>query len=541
MKNYFKLIIMGLVVNIVTAQPSSSDFDKLVLESFNDKDPGAVILVSKKGKVIYEKAVGKANLEHNISLDKNSVFEIGSITKQFTSVAVLQLMEKGLLNLDDAVTKHLENLPQHFNKITIHHLLSHTSGLNNFTSEDSWVDLWRIDLSIDKTIEIFKNKPLEFKPGERFSYCNSGYILLGAIIEKVSGLTYENYLQKNIFNPLNMGNSYFGSRSKIINNRVSGYQHNGNFVNAEYVTFSQSHAAGALMSTTNDLLKWNLGLTQNKVISKESLKLASQNHKLNSGSLLNYGYGWFINELEGYKTIEHGGGIFGFITYALYVPEEDIYVVVLTNYDRYNPEVIAVKLAILALNKQNQVVKPIKLKPEVAKQWVGVYEFDDKLIRNIIFEKDTLYSQLSGGNKIPLVPISDNEFMFSGISNAKLKFQVVDKNINAQLINRIIIKNGIKTEKKKEIKSVTIDEAILRTYTGDYKIPPALTFKVFVKNLTLFVQFLGQPEIECDALSETHFFTKIGEAEINFVKNDNEQNFSIVLKQNGKSFNAIKL
>lgn len=536
-------LILGLsCMNTIIAQKLEKEIDKVALENFKKDEPGAVIFIAKNNEIIYRKAFGQANLELSVALNPDMVLEIGSISKQFTAVAILQLVEKGQLKLSDPISKFLSNFPTQGQNITIHHLLTHTSGLSNYTSDSSWSEVWRNEYSINQVIDLFKDKPLTSIPGEKFSYSNSGYVLLGAIIEKISGLTYAEYLHKNIFEPLDMKNTYYGSRSKIIKNRANGYQRNGEFVNAEYLTFTQTYAAGAIMSSVNDLYLWNRAIKNKSILSEESLKLATTNYKTTDGKFINYGYGWFLNEIDGNSTIEHGGGVFGFISYALYVPSQDIYVTVLTNFDGYNPEALAVKLASIVLNKKKAESKSIVLNSEIASKWVGTYEFDDTLIRNIIFDNNTLYSQISGGNKIPLIPISENEFIFDGIAEARIKFEMVNNEVKALIINRIIVKTGKKVKiDKSEPKAIKLSTEILNRYVGSYKIPPSLTFKVFIENQSLFVEFPGQPKIEAYATSESNFFTKLGDAKIDFVKNTDNDFYTVIIKQNGQSFKANKI
>lgn len=542
-KLYFEktfVFLLLLTFGGAMAQSLEKEYDKAAAEMFLPNQPGGVVLIAEKGKITYEKAFGMAHLELDVPMKTDMVFEIGSITKQFTAVAILQLAEQHKIQLQDPLIKYFPDFPAHCKDISIHHLLNHTSGLNNFTSENSWSEVWRTDLSMQETIALFINKPLAFQPGEKFSYCNSGYVLLGAIIQKVSGETYEAYLQKNIFNPLEMKNTYFGSRSKIIKNRVQGYQKNQEFINAEYVTFSQTGAAGALMSTTHDLSKWYTALYHHKVISPKSLRLATTAYNTQTGKPTHYGYGWFINEVNGVQTVEHGGGIFGFLTYALYLPTEDILITVLTNYDQYNPEALTVKLASLATNQYRKKIQPIQINAEIGRSWAGDYEFDDGITRTVLFENDTLYSQIPGRDKIALIPVADNEFYFEGIPEAKLEFRPENNTVKAVLRNRIVEKTGWRKTKKDDTRAVTLSEEWLQKMVGEYKIPPSLTFTFTVINKNLVLHFPGQPALELWASNETHFFSKTVGVEFIFEKDQNNTITSVTILQNGQKILAKK-
>lgn len=536
------LLLFSLLTMTIHSQSLEKEYDIIATEIFKPNHPGGVVLISKKGNVTYKKAFGLANMELEVPMKTDMVFEIGSLTKQFTAVAILQLMEQGKLSLNDPITKYIPDYPVYERTITIHHLLTHTAGLQNYTSQDKWTSMWRMEKTLLETIDLFKNEPLDFTTGSKFNYSNAGYVLLGYIIEKVSGLSYNAYLDKNVIQAAGMKNTFCGTHSAIVKNRASGYQINSNYINAEFLSFSQIHAAGALMSTVDDLYVWNKALRNSTLLKKETLKLAETNYKTSNGAPINYGYGWFLNELYGSPTVEHGGGIFGYITYALYLPKEDIYVVVLTNCDSYNPESIAVKLAATALNKVTSTTRLTDLDSKKAARYVGSYKFEDTMVRNIIFENNVLYSQLAGGTKIRLIPIAENEFAYEGIVDAKIRFEDKKEQVTAYLINRMIVKKGEKvavgTSLPKEI-SLTASE--VERYVGDYKIAPNIVFQISVEGQHLFLQFPGQPKIEFFATSENLFFTKIADVMLEFTKDNNNTIISVAIKQSGQVTIAQKV
>jgi CubicO group peptidase (beta-lactamase class C family) len=450
--NYIKKIVYLFILlfgcsTIIHAQKLEKRFDEMLNEQYPSNGPGATALVAIKGKIIYQKAFGKANLELDTKTEPDMVYEIGSITKQFTAVSILMLMEQGKLNLDDDITKFLPNYPTHGYHISIHHLLTHTSGIKSYTSMKSWFSVWRKDFKPKELIDFSKNAPMDFDPGEKWKYNNSAYLILGYIIEKVSGQTYEQFIKSNIFEPLGMHHSIYGSHSKIIKNRAYGYQKRGEYVNAEYLSLTQPYSAGSLMSTVEDLFIWNRAIRSNKLVKKKSIELAFTNYKLNNGKKINYGYGWGLNDINGSPTIEHSGGIFGYVTNSIYLPNEDVFVAVFSNCDCNDPGLVSTKMAALAIKKPYPSEQDvISVDNEYLKNLVGVYDFEDNSTRIITLHNNNLYSQRTGSSKKRLYPIKGNTFFFEN-SLSKIQFQEKGNKIEASFSNRINKTTGIKTDK----------------------------------------------------------------------------------------------
>jgi CubicO group peptidase (beta-lactamase class C family) len=262
------------------------------------------ILVARDGKVLVSKGYAMANLEYEAPNTPQTRFRLGSITKQFTATAIMMLEERGKLNVQDSVCKYVTDCPATWQAVTIRHLLSHTSGIPNFTSFPDYIKTMTQPTTMDSLIARFKDKPLDFQPGEQWRYSNSGYVLLGHIIEKLSGKSYEAFLQENIFDPLKMTNTGYDSPARIIKNRAAGYETKGEaMVNASYLDMTIPHAAGALYSTVEDLYLWDQALYTEKLISKKSFDAMFTPVKND------YGYGWGIGKQYGLTRIAHGGGI----------------------------------------------------------------------------------------------------------------------------------------------------------------------------------------------------------------------------------------
>jgi len=350
---YFLLIffiIIGNSLNSVYSQNIENKVDSLLVNVFKDKNgPGGEFLVSKAGKIIYQKSFGKSNLELDVNLASENIFQIGSITKQFTAISVLILEEKGKLSVNDPVSKYIPDYPLG-DKMTIHHLLTHTSGIKDFTKMKSLQEISQKEMTPKMIVDFFKNEPVDFAPGEKFAYNNSGYIILGYIIELVSGETYEDFIQKNIFEKAGMTKSFYASDRKIIPKRAYGYQKKENgYVNKTQISLSIPFSSGSLMSTTGDMLKWQNALNQNLLLNPETLRKAFTKYKLNDGQEFTYGYGWYLSEINGAQLRKHSGSVFGFKSMGVYIPSEDIYVIGLTNCDCNSPTQVTEDIALLTL------------------------------------------------------------------------------------------------------------------------------------------------------------------------------------------------
>ena len=289
--------------------------DRIIQSHVDSKQFMGSVLVAQDGKVLLDKGYGSANLEWDIPDSPHTKFRLGSLTKQFTATAILLLEERGKLRTDDLVTKYLPDAPTGWAKITIANLLTHTSGIPNFTSFPDYSTSEATPTTPEQLVARFRDKPLNFQPGEKWEYSNSGYVLLGYLLEKISGQRYQDFVRDNLFAPLGMTESGYDSHAAIIPHRASGYAPGANGpVNAGYIDMSIPFSAGALYSTTEDLLRWEQGLFGGKVLRAESLK------KMTTPFKNDYGYGLAVRTAHGYTVIEHGGGIEGFNTQLAYDP-----------------------------------------------------------------------------------------------------------------------------------------------------------------------------------------------------------------------------
>jgi len=549
------IIILILVFGSVSAAARSTRLpdadaakaiDELLTKTFKADEPGAAVLVIRDGKVILRKGYGLANIELGVPIQPDMVFRLGSITKQFTASAILMLSERGKLAISDEITKYLPDYPVQGHKITIEHLLTHTSGIKSYTGMPEWRPLWRKDFKLDELIDFFKNQPMEFAPGERWNYNNSGYVLLGAIIEKVSGQSYEDFLVKNIFEPLEMKDTYYDNTLRIIPRRVSGYSKTPTgYRNAEYLSMTQPHAAGSLMSTVDDLAKWNAALLTDKLIKQETLKRAWTPYVLKSGKPTKYGYGWYMTSVEGSRTIEHGGGINGFVTDAVRLPGEKISVVILTNREAGLGE-LAHKVAALAAGKVYKDLVAINLPASALDRYVGVYKLDEKQEIIVRKENDSLTFQHPLVGTIQIAPFSETEFFVKEFPSIKVKFI---KNGSGS-VSGLTMSTGIGADEdaKKSDKPipapmspVEIDPAVFDGYTGEYEVAPGFVVTVTSEGGKLMGQATGQPRVELHAESKTKFLIKEVGAQVEFIVDSSGRATSIVIHQGGQKLPAKRI
>jgi CubicO group peptidase (beta-lactamase class C family) len=369
------MILLSFIT--VTAQTTNltDAFDKIYSQKYPTDGPGCAVLISRRGEIIYRKAFGMANLELKVPMVPENVFRIASLTKQFTAVAILQLHERELLNIEDDIRKYIPDFPS-TEKITLANLMSHTSGIKNIT-DDLWNGLKRKTSTPAELIDMIKKFPSDFKPGTSFSYSNSGFILLGYIIEKVSGKSYEDYISDNIFKPLKMDRAYYDHMQVVVPGRASGYVSisNDKFANADFLDQSLPYAAGALMMSVDDMYKWNKGLYTYTIIKKETLEKAFTPFTLTDGHQITNGFGWGLASFMQSEARQHAGGTDGFSTFAIYLPSEDVFAVGFSNLMNKNVSVPTMLATAVAIGKLGPI--PFVVPEKVTGRYLGTYQFPD--------------------------------------------------------------------------------------------------------------------------------------------------------------------
>jgi D-alanyl-D-alanine carboxypeptidase len=401
--------------------------DQLFSRAYPAGEPGAAVLIVQDGQVLLRKGYGLADLELGVPMRPDMVFEIASLTKQFTAAAILLLQERGKLSVSDDITKYLPDYPTHGRTITIENLLSHTSGIPEVTALPEWWPRHRDDLTLPQLLSLFKDKPLDFSPGEKQSYSNSGYILLGAIVEKASGRSYEDFVEQEIFAPLGMKRSRYGHQTEVVPDRAAGYdQEEDGYKAAEYISLTQAYAAGALLSTVDDLALWAEALANEKLLKKVSIERMSMPAKLASGQITTYSCGQGILDEDGTLIFEHSGGLPGFNSELLRVPGQHLVVAVLSNVLGHEPSPahLAFRITMKALGKPVEERKAVSLDPATLDDYVGVYRFDERTFRTITREGNRLFSQRADGNTHEILAASRDDFFFHPEqSPARIHFQ----------------------------------------------------------------------------------------------------------------------
>ena len=413
------LVVLLISFARCLAQEPATRMEQIVQSYVDGKRFMGAVLVAQNGKILIDKGYGLANLEWDIPDSPSTKFRLGSITKQFTAASILLLEERGKLKTDDLVKQYMPDAPAAWDKITIFHLLTHTSGIPSFTSFPDYRSTEAIATTPEKLVGRFRDKPLNFQPGEKWEYSNSGYVLLGYLLEKISGQRYKGFIQENIFKPLGMNDSGYDSNAAIIPHRASGYTPTPTgIVNAGYIDMTIPFSAGALYSTTGDLLRWEQGLFGGKVISPASLT------KMTTPFKNDYAFGLGVRTLNGHKLIDHGGGIEGFNTQMSYYPDDKLTVIVLSNLNGSAPAEMAPKLAAAA--RGEKVVLPserkeIAVSKEILAKYVGTYELTPEFSIVITLEDDQLMSQATHQPKIPLYAESPTKF-FPKVVDAEIEF-----------------------------------------------------------------------------------------------------------------------
>ena len=446
------LFISLVSIKSIQSQNIESQIDKLISKTYIENGPGIAILIAKNGIPLYKKSFGKSNIELNSNVNTESVFQIGSLTKQFTATAILMLEEKGKLKLTDNITKYLPDYPTNGNNITIHNLLNHTSGIRGRTPiSDS--KLMAIDMKVEQLIEYIKKQPLKFNSGEQFSYSNSGYILLGRIIEIVTGNSYEEFIENYIFKKVKMNDSKYGNNKEIIKNRASGYQFNGkDYINATYMSMTLPYASGSILSTVDDLLKWQNALNSGMLIKQSNFMKATNGSVLNNGQKIPYGYGWYKRKINNSTAIAHGGTTSGFMSNSIYLKKENVYIIALTNcYCKKNKDIQKITYEIASLFTQNTSetdIEKVQLSKNELRKWIGTYRLANNTSISIELINNNLYGYSTKKENIKhkLIPLSKNDFIFE---NKKFSFYFTisregEKQVKMSSGNRTLL--GVQTK-----------------------------------------------------------------------------------------------
>ena len=421
-KCVFSYLMCLLVTSgIASGQTLEAKFDEYMsalakLGRFN-----GYVLVARDGRRIFGKGYGMANFEDEVPNTAQTKFRLASITKPFTAAAVLLLQEKGKLGLEDSACRHLPDCPAAWKPVTIAHLLAHTSGIPDYVSSPDFMETLGLRSTPAEMIARFRDKPLLFAPGERFSYSNSNYYLLGRIIESVSGKPYAEVVRESIFAPLRMANSGYDDNSTILKRRAVGYVKQGDtLVNARYMDMSKAYAAGALYSTAEDLLLWDTAFYTDRLLAKKSLEVMFTPGKGGAG------FGWFVSRDFGRQMITQGGLSSGFAAQILRYPEERVCIILLNNFENAAAYLAGAGHGLAAILFGEKYDLPrsrtaAKVDPNKYDAYVGEYEFGPNRIITITREGDKLFARRANGPTDEILPETETSF-FLTVADVQLTF-----------------------------------------------------------------------------------------------------------------------
>ncbi|HKR11604.1 MAG TPA: serine hydrolase [Pyrinomonadaceae bacterium] len=566
-KSLALLLLLFITANSSFAQQTARQIDELMKKYYDYGQFNGSILVAEKGQVVYAKGLGFANMEWSIPNQPDTKFRIGSITKQFTATLILQLVEDGKLKLDGKITDYLTDYRKDTgDRVTIHQLLNHTSGIPSYTARpDFRTAIMRNPYKVADFVKQLASGDLEFEPGAKFSYNNSGYILLGAIIEKVTGKSYETVLTERILKPLGMTNSGYDTTSPLMPKRASGYQKQpSGYVNAPYLDMSLPYAAGSIYSTVEDLYKWDQALHEGKILSAESRKL------MFTPGLSTYGYGIRVtdeaigNSALKTKLIGHTGGINGFNSLLTRAVDKGQTVIILDNVAQgrrhgpittsiigilngqsYDPPKQSIAEALYKIAEKDvaaAVAEYRKLKATKADS----YDFAETELQTLGYQLVEL-KQLKEAVEIfklniEMFPKSSNSYDSLGetylelgqkdlaLTNYKKAVELNPANANAvRIVNQI------------EGKTAKVDTSVFDAYVGDYELNPTFILSVLKEGDKLFVKRGSQPKMDAEAVSDTQFSVPQVKASLTFEKDSTGKVTGLLLTQGTRQLQGKKI
>lgn len=471
-----KIIIAALILHVSLvsySQNIENQIDDIFKEWNSENHPGGVLSILKGDEVIFSKAYGHANIKYNIKNTEETIFNIGSVSKQFTAMGIVLLQLEGKLSFDDDIRRFLPELYDFENKITIRHLLHHTSGFRS-TPELFGLAGWRDGDAItteDDYRYFRKQTSLNFVPGSQFMYTNSGYILLAKIIEKVTDQNFNTWMKGNVFAPLKMNNTFVDETNSNSNPKVATPY---NEIGQEQLVIGENTSldigASNIYTTASDLTKWMKNFRSPTESFKQAFKILQTTDTLNDGKVNNYAFGVITDDLFGNERIQHTGGVPGFLSYAMYYPEQELTMILLTNFSSYSINDKYMMLSQLFLNQKNykeekqKTYKELPLDLEMAQSIVGDYwNVKENHPRRVYLESDTLWFLRDNGNKSPLIQINDHQYKIGGIESfVSIEFE------QGEIKKMKIQEDDLPTQTFEEYDSSPLTKPEIEEYTGTY-------------------------------------------------------------------------
>jgi len=509
-----------------SADPVARSIDAVMAAVYPPDKPGAAIIVVKDGRVVLRKAYGMANLELRVPMQPEHVFALASLSKQFTAAAILKLTEEGRLSLDDDITKFLPTYPTHGARITVEHLLTHTSGLSGLSeTSDLRAAAAQESPLVDVLGDWVKDLPPDFAPGERWAYSNWGYSLLGSIVEQASGMSYAAYVEQRILTPAGMTHTFFGDRRRVIPMRAPGYEMQGDQV----VNIPQMRSriflpggAASLLSTVDDLARWDEALRNGRMLTPASLDRMFTSYRLKDGTPTNYGYGWDLGSYAGRRVQEHAGGTTGFLSYMVRIPDDRVFVAILSNRSFATPPLQATAHRIAAIAIGSPVPEPaaVSLTEAQLDAIVGTYRGSDVGTFTVTREGAAAYAQVGGLGRLPLIPTGPLTFRTATV----LWTWAFEPGSDGRA-PRVRVKEWKIDDLAARVEPVapivrpiaTVDAAALDACVGEYESLNGILVKVTRAGDHLVLTPLAQTGVEIFPVSPTEFVTKDGATQYTFV------------------------
>lgn len=412
--------------------------DSIMKTNYPEENPGAALIVMKDHELLFKSGYGKAVLDNSteknandISITSDTKFRIGSITKQFTAIGIMMMLSENKLSLDDQISQYYPGMFDEEKPINIRQLLSHTSGIKDLPKIKAIRQYMFTPVAPYDLIKIIGEEELNFEPGSAYEYSNSGYVILGGILEQVSGLSYEDFLQERIFGPLGMHDTQYANRSEVTGEFALGYfTRPDTYADAPDISSNLLFAAGGIWSTVSDMALWNEALYGNKLVGQKFIRMAFTPNKLSNGKATDYGFGFRSCMVNDVSSIEHGGGVFGYSCYGIRIESEGVYVLILTNFERNNNySKLAPTIAAIAMEKPYVDKKEEEMNEEMAKPYIGNYQTVQGDTLSISWHNNNLIYLKNEKEKI-LIPLDTHLFRIDGSLDDRIKFDISASNFN---------------------------------------------------------------------------------------------------------------
>ncbi|MCH8501720.1 MAG: beta-lactamase family protein [Aliidiomarina sp.] len=516
----------------------------IVEASIPESVPGAIVYAVKDGEVLLHSALGYASLELAVPMQINHSFQIGSVAKQFTAVAILQLVEQGKLTLHDPAAHYLPDSCAVPTDITVEHLLTHTSGIVNYLELPAWREQARLPAQSSEIHALYCQLPTRFPAGAAWDYSNSGYFLLADIVQQVSGQSFNAYIQEHLLDAAGLDAIWPHEASRIYPGYVNGYiAHGAGHRPADFYDPSQVLGAGSLIGTVEGLYQWHLALQRGDLLNTAQLKAAQTDYVTTSGRSTGYGYGWELKQVQGFATVEHGGYFPGYFTSVLTVPDENLFVAAFVNSRSYDPIDVTTRLAAAILGQPFPEPHYVAVTDAMVDHWQGVWVDESGVQRRIGLRNGEFYIQRGHGSAFRLLPDRSGYLHYTdSVSYLALETDAAGEQ---QLV--LYSRAGEQSRSERihaeapHYHEVTLSDEQQAALSGYYQLAPEFGFELFIDKDQLYLQGTGQNAGRLMALKPLHLISEDLIAEFEFKTDENGVITHMVIHQAGQEIPATKV